>query len=48
MLTPGAYTLRFVGNVTQPLTIDAGDPNIKVDLVNNTTVVVNLGVGILP
>ena len=48
VLTPGAYTLRFAGNVTQPLTIDAGDPNIKVDLVNNTTVVVNLGVGILP
>lgn len=43
----GAYTLQFSGNRFQSLNIVRGQKNIKVDLVNGNTVVVNLGVGIL-
>jgi len=40
----GAYTLRFANGRTQSVTIGAGTPNIKVDMVG-TNVVVNLGLG---
>lgn len=43
----GQYTLQFSGNRSQTLNISRGQPNIKVDLVNGTTIVINLGVGIL-
>jgi uncharacterized protein YkwD len=43
---PGAYTLRFSSSGrSQTLNISQGAPNIKVDLVDGTRVVVNLGVG---
>lgn len=45
VLVPGTYTLSFAGVASQALTIADGDRNIKVDLVNGTTVVVNLGLG---
>lgn len=43
----GAYTLQFSGNRSQNLNITRGQKNIKVDLVNGNTIVINLGVGIL-
>ncbi len=43
----GQYTLQFSGNRSQTLNITRGQPNIKVDLVNSTTIVINFGVGIL-
>jgi uncharacterized protein YkwD len=46
VLTTGNFTLRFLSyNKSQPVTINAGSPNIKVDLVSGNTIVVNLGVG---
>jgi len=45
VLQAGTYTLRFVTGHTQLITIGMGGPNIKVDLVNGTTVVINLGLG---
>ncbi|MBN2559730.1 MAG: hypothetical protein JXQ75_02205 [Phycisphaerae bacterium] len=45
VLQAGTYTLRFATGQTQLLTIGNGDPNIKVDLVDGTTVIVNLGLG---
>jgi hypothetical protein len=44
----GIYTLRFASGQTQAVAIAGGTPNIKVDLVDRSTVVVNLGVGPLP
>lgn len=43
----GNYTLQFSGNNFQGLNINRGQKNIKVDLVNGNTIVINLGVGIL-
>lgn len=43
----GTYTIKFSGNRTQVLDIVRGQKNIKVDLVNGNTIVVNLGIGIL-
>ncbi|MFH1418931.1 MAG: CAP domain-containing protein [Planctomycetota bacterium] len=43
----GTYTLRFATGHTQTLTIQTGDRNVKVDLVDGLNVVVNLGVGVL-
>lgn len=42
---PGAYTVTFANGASQTLNIDAGDSNVKVDLINNNKVVVNLGLG---
>ncbi len=42
---PGTYTIRFFSGRTQILTIDAGDPNMKVDLMDGNQVIVNLGLG---
>jgi len=41
----GAFTLRFASGRTQALSIQPGDPNIKVDFVDGRRVVVNLGLG---
>jgi uncharacterized protein YkwD len=41
----GTYTLQFGPGPSTSLTITAGSPNIKADLVNNTNIVVNLGLG---
>ena len=43
----GNYTLQFSGNNFQSLNINQGQKNIKVDLVNGNTIVVNLGIGLL-
>jgi cysteine-rich secretory family protein len=43
----GTYTLRFTANRSQTLDINAGAPNIKVDFVGGSQIVVNLGVGVL-
>lgn len=48
VLAAGTYTLRFASGAFQALTIAAGAPNIKVDLVDDTNIVVNLGLGALP
>jgi hypothetical protein len=45
VLQPGTYTLRFAPGPSTSLTIAAGSPNTKVDLVNNANVIINLGVG---
>ncbi|MCG8409516.1 MAG: CAP domain-containing protein [Phycisphaerales bacterium] len=42
----GTYTLRFASGQTLDLTIEIGDPNIKVDSVNGRPIV-NLGLGLL-
>lgn len=42
---PGTYTLRFTFGPTQSVTINDGDANIKIDLVDRNRVVVNLGLG---
>ena len=42
---PGAFTLRFTSGRTVSLTLDAGDSNVKVDLVDNTQTIVNAGMG---
>ncbi|RIK62971.1 MAG: hypothetical protein DCC65_16655 [Planctomycetota bacterium] len=44
----GPYTLRFPGNRTQDLNIVRGQKNIKIDLVNGNTIIINLGAGVLP
>jgi hypothetical protein len=43
----GTYTLQFAPGPSRSLAIDAGSLNIKADLVNNTTIVINLGLGLL-
>ncbi|HVP11898.1 MAG TPA: CAP domain-containing protein [Phycisphaerae bacterium] len=45
VLQPGSYTLQFAPGPSTNLTVNAGSLNIKVDLVNNTNVVINLGLG---
>jgi serralysin len=47
LLQPGTYTLQFGPGSSTSLTINSGSPNIKVDLVNDTNVVINLGLGAL-
>jgi uncharacterized protein YkwD len=44
----GTYTLQFSPSAAQVINIAAGAPNIKVDLVDDTTIIVNLGLGALP
>jgi len=44
----GTYTLQFAPGPSQSFTINAGSLNIKADLVNSSTIVVNLGLGVLP
>ena len=48
VLAAGTYTLSFASGASRALTIAAGAPNIKVDLVDDTNIVVNLGLGPLP
>lgn len=43
----GTYTLLFSGGATRSLTIEDGDPNIKVDVIDGTRLEVNLGLGLL-
>ncbi|MBX3394525.1 MAG: hypothetical protein KF841_04070 [Phycisphaerae bacterium] len=43
--TPGEYVLTFPSGSRLTLTIDAGDPNIKVDSIDGTRVLVNFGQG---
>lgn len=43
----GTYTLRFTANRSLELDVNAGSPNIKVDFVGGSQIVVNLGVGTL-
>jgi hypothetical protein len=45
VLQAGTYTLQFAPGASTDLTITAGAPNIKVDLVNNANIVINLGLG---
>ncbi|MFQ5429676.1 MAG: CAP domain-containing protein [Phycisphaerae bacterium] len=45
VMRAGAYTLRFASGATQALTIRFADPNLKVDLVDGSRIVVNLGLG---
>ena len=47
VLQAGTYGLRFASGQTSTLTIADGAPNIKVDLVDGTNVLVNLGLGSL-
>lgn len=42
---PGTFTIRFPGNRTHTFSVGAGAKNQKIDVVNNTTIVVNLGLG---
>lgn len=44
---PGVYVLGFVSGPSRTLTIENGSPNIKIDLLDGSTVVINLGVGFL-
>ena len=48
VLSAGTYTLQFASGASQTINIVVGSPNIKVDLVDDTNVVVNLGLGPLP
>ena len=48
VLTAGTYNLRFASGTNRDLVLDPGSPNLKVDLVNGSSVVVNLGLGPLP
>jgi len=41
----GTYTLSFSSGQAQAITISSGAPNIKVDLVDGGTLVINLGLG---
>jgi len=43
----GTYTLLFSGGATRSLTIEDGDPNIKIDVIDGTRLEVNLGLGLL-
>ncbi len=45
---PGDYTLQFSGGPSQDLSIAFGGSNVKVDLVDGSRVVVNLGLGPIP
>lgn len=42
---PGTYTLTFNGNRSQVLSINQGDSNVKIDLIDGNRIVVNLGLG---
>jgi hypothetical protein len=42
---PGAYTIRFTSGRTVSVTLDAGDPNVKIDQIDNTRTLVNDGMG---
>jgi len=44
---PGTLMLRFASGRTISLTIQPGDPNVKVDLVDANRIVINLGLGLL-
>lgn len=48
VLTAGSYNLRFASGANRDLVIDPGSPNLKVDLVGTSNIVVNLGLGPLP
>jgi len=48
VLTAGTYNLRFASGANRDLVIDPGSPNLKVDLVGASNIVVNLGLGPLP
>lgn len=48
VLTAGTYNLRFASGANRDLVIDPGSPNLKVDLVGTSNIVVNLGLGPLP
>jgi len=48
VLTAGTFNLRFASGANRDLVLDPGSPNLKVDLVNGSSVVVNLGLGPLP
>ena len=48
VLTAGTYNLRFSSGANRDVVIDPGSPNLKVDLVNSSSIVVNLGLGPLP
>jgi len=48
VLTAGTYNLRFASGANRDVVIDPGSPNLKVDLVNSSSIVVNLGLGPLP
>ncbi|HPF41326.1 MAG TPA: CAP domain-containing protein [Phycisphaerae bacterium] len=43
--TAGVYDLRFASGQRQSITIEDGDANMKIDLVNRSKIVVNLGLG---
>jgi len=43
----GVYTLQFSGGTSQNISVSLGDENTKIDLVNGSQIVVNLGVGSL-
>lgn len=43
----GTYTLRFTASKSIDVTINTGTPNIKVDFLSGSQIVVNLGVGVL-
>lgn len=45
VLQPGTYALRFVSGATQSVTIAAGAPNVKIDCVGGTNLIINLGLG---
>jgi hypothetical protein len=43
---PGSHTVHFVSfNKSLEIKVQAGDPNMKVDLVNGEKIIVNLGLG---
>ncbi len=44
----GTYLLQFDAGPAQNLTLAAGAPNLKADLVNGQVIVINLGIGPLP
>ena len=48
VLTAGTYNLRFASGANRDLVLDPGSPNLKVDLVGTSNIVVNLGLGPLP
>jgi hypothetical protein len=41
----GTYTLQFSTGHAQSIAVSDGAPNIKIDLVNGTNLVINLGLG---
>ncbi len=48
VLTAGTYNLRFASGANRDFIINPGEPNLKVDLVGSSNIVVNLGLGPLP